>query len=300
MCWSNSWLCMLIWLLGYAVDIVAVIDEDDEEMDVDAAKEAGDGLRELDMENFDEEDDVLVCLVILEHHILFSITPFQDEDSEDAEDMTINPTDVVLVCARSGEDVSQLEVWIYEEADDGDPNVYVHHDIIISANPLCTAWLDCSLKGNFIAVGSMEPSIEIWDLDILDEVQPCVVLGGIAERKEKKKRVVIKSKKDSHKGPVLGLAWNKEYRNILASASGDKRVKIWDVATGKCNITMEHHTDKGAVFSVSFSEDSPFLLAIGGSKGSLEVWDTLSDAGIQRRFGNYIKQKTPQPSLEDK
>ena len=36
---------------------------------------------------------VLVCLVILEHQILFSITPFQDVD---AEVMTINPTDVVL------------------------------------------------------------------------------------------------------------------------------------------------------------------------------------------------------------
>lgn len=28
---------------------------------------------------------------------------------------------------------------------------------------------------------------------------------------------------------------------------------------------------QGAVFSVSFSEDNPFLLAIGGSKGTLEV-----------------------------
>jgi len=28
---------------------------------------------------------------------------------------------------------------------------------------------------------------------------------------------------------------------------------------------------QGAVFSVSFSEENPFLLAIGGSKGKLEV-----------------------------
>ncbi|XP_058759553.1 uncharacterized WD repeat-containing protein C17D11.16-like [Vicia villosa] len=66
-------------------------------------------------------------------------------------------------------------------------NLYIHHDIIIPEFPLCTAWLDCPLKGgekgNFLAVGSMGPSIEIWDLDVIDEVEPCVALGGIESSK---------------------------------------------------------------------------------------------------------------------
>uniref|UniRef100_A0A6N2LCW2 Uncharacterized protein n=1 Tax=Salix viminalis TaxID=40686 RepID=A0A6N2LCW2_SALVM len=132
-------------------------------------------------------------------------------------------------------------VWILDETSDGDSNVYVHHEVPLSAFPLCTAWLDCPLKGgekgNFIAVGSMEPAIEIWDLDIIDEVQPAVVLGGIKEKKKKKKgkKASIKYKEGSHTDSVLGLAWNKHFRNILASASADRQVKIWDVDAGKCS-----------------------------------------------------------------
>ena len=61
---------------------------------------------------------------------------------------------------------------------------------------------------------------------------------------------------------------------ILASASYDKTVKFWDVATGK-----ERATLKGteAVWSVAFSPDGLLLASAGGSivnaPGELKVWD---------------------------
>jgi periodic tryptophan protein 1 len=39
------------------------------------------------------------------------------------------------------------QVWILEDANTRDMNLYIHHDIIIPEFPLCTAWLDCPLKG---------------------------------------------------------------------------------------------------------------------------------------------------------
>ncbi|KAL8528628.1 hypothetical protein ACS0TY_006173 [Phlomoides rotata] len=399
-----------------------------------------DAMKDLDMDHYDEEDDGVELFGSGLGNLYYAsndMDPYLkdhgDDDSEEEEDIIIKSDDAVIVCARNEDDVSHLEVWILEDPTDVNSNMYVHHDIIIPAFPLCTAWLDCPIKGgdkgNFIAVGSMEPAIEIWDLDIMDEVQPSATLGGIIEKKKKGNKKSVKYKDGSHTDSVLGLAWNKEYRNVLASASADTLVKIWDVATETCKLTLENHTDKvqavawnnfepqvllsgsfdhsvvmsdgrqpshsgfrwsveadieslawdphtqhsfvvslengmvmgfdirtassdlsaqskpsftlhahdkavcaiayhksvpnllatasmdkmvklwdlsnepsciasknpkaGAVFSISFSEDCPFTLGIGGSKGKLEVWDILSDAEVARRYGRYGNRPKP-------
>ncbi|KAF9594322.1 hypothetical protein IFM89_030451 [Coptis chinensis] len=230
-----------------------------------ATQDVTDALGELNMDNYDDEEDGVELFgagIGDTYYASNDMDPFikkgeDDEDSED-EDMIIKPTDAVIVSASHEDDVSQLQVCILEELENGELNFYPHHDIILPAFPLCTEWFDCNLKGgdrgNFIAVGSMEPAIEIWDLDLVDEVQPFLVLGGVAVAKKKKnrKKTSIKYKKDSHTDSVLCLAWNKVARKYLASASADKSVKIWDLFTGECFNTREHHTDKAIVLTLIF------------------------------------------------
>lgn len=420
-----------------------------------------DGLAELDMDHYDEEDEEGVEIfgnggLGAAYYPSNEDDPYlvdkDDDEEEEIEDMTIKDSDLIVLTARNEDDVSHLEVWVYETEenlteDPEDSNMYVHHDIMLPAFPLCLSWLDCNPngegKGNYVAVGTMQPEIEIWDLDVVDSVEPVSVLGGAKEettpkkkskKKAKAKAKEVKYKEGSHTDAVLGLSWNSEFRNVIASASADKSVKIWDIVKGTCEHTMNVHSDKvqavawnvreptvllsgsfdrtvaltdmrapqapairwsvsadvesiawdphtshtflvsledgtvggydvrsgtidisqgkslftihahekavcslsyntvapnllatastdkmvklwdltgnqpsclastnpkvGAIFAASFCKDSPFLLAVGGSKGNLHVWDTLTSAEVSRRFGRFNPRprRTPAPA----
>jgi len=154
-----------------------------------------------------------------------------DDDESDIDDLRIRPTDaLVLVATTEEQEHSTLEVHVYEE-DTG--NLYVHHDITLPAFPLCTAWgnypphgITAGEKanvGSYVAVGTFQPGIEIWDLDVIDPLEPVGVLGGevppeeVGDKKKKKKKNKNKGpvlKPGSHSDAVMTLSWNREHRQV--------------------------------------------------------------------------------------
>jgi WD40 repeat protein len=60
---------------------------------------------------------------------------------------------------------------------------------------------------------------------------------------------------------------------ILASASHDKTVKLWDVATNKERATLQGH--EGMVYSVAFSPDGKTLASVSGDK-TVKLWDVAT------------------------
>ncbi|KAK4250490.1 WD40-repeat-containing domain protein [Corynascus novoguineensis] len=232
--------------------------------------EIDDDLKEYDLEHYDDDDEpqgegqsmgMFGNVKSLAYYESNKDDPYitlkdeaEDED-EDREDLQILATDNLLLAAKVEDELAHLEVYVYEDSAD---NLYVHHDIMLPAIPLCVEWLDTPVSkpgvdkdsvGNFVAIGTFDPDIEIWDLDTIDCMYPNAILGqgGNAEEDKKKKKKKKKSKKandEYHVDAVLALAANRKHRNLLASASADKTVKLWDLHTTKCAKSYSYHTDK--------------------------------------------------------
>ncbi|KAH8700699.1 putative rRNA processing protein Pwp1 [Talaromyces proteolyticus] len=246
------------------------MDEDgDGKQGTDSKKQPADGdddddLKEYELDHYDsdevDEDGEEVTMFgnvkSLAYHQPGDKDPYleipEDDDQEDREELQILGTDNLLIAGKVEDEVAHLEVYVYEDSAD---NLYVHHDIMLPAIPLCTEWLDFPVgkneenrsTGNFIAVGTMDPDIEIWDLDIVDCMYPNAILGQgntNDDKPSKKKKKPKKANDEYHVDSVLALAANRQHRNLLASASADLTVKLWDLSTQKCAKSYTHHKDK--------------------------------------------------------
>ncbi|GAA5970182.1 hypothetical protein JCM11641_000302 [Rhodosporidiobolus odoratus] len=247
----------------------------------------------------------------------------QEDEELEREELEIYPTDNLIVAAKTEDDVSQLEVYVY---DDSSENLYVHHDLLLPAMPLCLEWLDfCpgrttddGSKGNFVAVGTLDPEIEIWSLDVVDGLYPDAILGpppkdpnapepeptsssitdsvpteASGEKKKKKKKPKkpkVVANAEYHVDSILSLSWNRHHRNYLASSSADKTIKLWDLARPTSSPALRSfdslHGDK--IQSVCWNPQEGAVLLSGAWDGTVRVTDVRAADAVSASVGTKV------------
>jgi periodic tryptophan protein 1 len=245
------------------------------------------------------------------------ITLKEDEDDNERQELEIYSTDNLLVTAKTEDEISQLEVYVYDESSE---NLFVHHDLMLPNFPLCLEWLNFrpassgqsessspDTFGNYIAVGTLDPEIEIWSLDVVEAMYPDAVLGRpdktaahvptpLGSGKKKRKKMKHRPISDAHHvDAVLSLSWNKTHRNLLASASADRTVKLWDLSRsvtdsegGGALRSFAVHKDK--VQSVQWNDKEPTVLLTGSYDRTVRMFDSRApDAGVGTIVGADVE-----------
>jgi len=90
--------------------------------------------------------------------------------------------------------------------------------------------------------------------------------------------VSIRKKFEGHMKTINSVCLSPDGRFVL-SGSGDKTIRLWEVAPGKKIQRFEGHTSE--VNSVCFSPDGRFVLS-GGGDGTIRLWEVYTGEEIRR------------------
>lgn len=207
-----------------------------------------------------------------------------DSSSDDESDLNVSPNDsLIALCKVHGEFFS-LEVWVTNPVDE---LLYCHHDIILPSCPLAIEWVGYdpseseSSLANLVAVGSMTSSIDLWDLDVVNGLEPAFSLRGSNKQKGKVNATKKAKVRRGHTDAVLALSWNRNRRHILGSASADSSVGIWDLTHGRAVSFLTHHGDK--VQAVHWHPVEDQLLISGCYDGCIRLFDCRAPSATPSR-----------------
>lgn len=200
------------------------------------------GIDEYNFQGYDDESGNMYCTItsLASFDGADGKDPFitNDDEDSDKEDDIIKPDDNLVLIGHVERDASILEVFVYNEKEG---SFYCHHDILLPSFPLCIEWLNydsTDMKpGNLCAIGNMTPIIEIWDLDLIDCLEPAYKLGCKPNKKKRQKRI-------GHRDAVLDIAWNQNYIHVLASGSVDKTILLWDLENCKPVTKLDSFNEK--------------------------------------------------------
>lgn len=214
------------------------------------------GLDEYDESSDDERRNIIGGFGNLVQHDSTANDPYLEatdsEDEEDeADDLNITEDDNLLLMGKVQEDVSSLEVHVYNKEDN-----YIHHDIYIPAFPMCIETISYNSKDqckcNYAAIGDMTKFIGIYDIDVVNQLEPIIKLKG-------------------HKDSVLDLSWNVKFPNILASCSVDQTVHLWDLNVNNSIHKLTKFNNR--VQSLEFNQEDEGKLVIGDCDGKITLVD---------------------------
>jgi WD40 repeat protein len=106
-----------------------------------------------------------------------------------------------------------------------------------------------------LAAGSNDGTVYVWSLPPLilgpEDATPALTLTA-------------------HTGAVKAVAFSPQEHDLLATASRDKTVRVWDLETGEALMTLVGHT--AGVQALAFSDDGRYLFT-GARDLTVRIWD---------------------------
>ncbi|XP_003974840.1 DNA excision repair protein ERCC-8 [Takifugu rubripes] len=168
-----------------------------------------------------------------------------------------------------------MKVWDTEtlkpaEVFEFEGNVYSHH-----LSPIAK-------KHTLIAVGTKNPKIQLCDLRSGSKIH---ILQG-------------------HRAEVLSVRWSPRYEHILATASADSKVKVWDVRRASSSLLTldQHNGDKtkaasetvntahnGRVNGLCFTSDGLYLLTTG-TDDRMRLWNGATGENTLVNYGKVCNE----------
>jgi periodic tryptophan protein 1 len=94
----------------------------------------------------------------------------------------------------------------------------------------------------------------------------------------------------AHDKAVNAFDVNPIIPGFLVTGSADKQVKLWNITADGPSMVVSRDLGVGQVFATSFAPyaEVGFRLAVAGSKGDVQVWDTSTNAAVRRIFADKV------------